>query len=157
MKLRGLSAGEARLADEVFGGALDPRRIRLLIGAPTGGWAVSLFGLILFPTPVEDFAAEPLQLQAWFVHELVHAWQARTRPWWMVRRWARVMAAGGYRTRVAYRYGLPIVWKALNLEQQAKVVEHRFLLERGRRTTEMPEEARLSDYPSPGWREGVGG
>lgn len=153
MRLRSLTDSEARLAAEVFGGALDPRWIRLLTGVPTGGWAISLFGLILFPSDVSDFAAEPPNIQAWFVHELVHAWQAHRRPLWMAQSWVRVALSGGYVTRAAYRYALPVVWNALNLEQQAKVIEHRFLLRRGVRTTDMPESAGLADYtnlPAPG-------
>ncbi len=153
MRLRRLSVGEVRLAAEVFGAALDPRRVWLLTGAPTGGWAMVLFGLMLFPGELADFAAEPVPTQAWFVHELTHAWQFQTRPLWTLASWARVALSGCYLNRRAYRYTLPVAWDRLNLEQQAKVVEHRFLLERGLRPADMPAGAAIEAYHNLNLRE----
>jgi hypothetical protein len=144
---RGLTQGERRLAEDVFGEAVDYKRLTLIMGAPTGGWAISLFGLIVFPREVADFAAESEYLQAWFIHELAHAWQFQTRPVWTLTSWVSVAITGGYFTRRAYRYALPIVWDRLNLEQQAKVIEHRFLLGQGLKTADMPQGAVLNAYP----------
>ncbi len=148
MRLRRLTAGEAALARDVFGAGLDFGRVRLVMDAPTGGWAIALFGLILFPRTVEDFATEPMHAQAWLVHELTHAWQFQTRPLWTLASWAGAAISGGYLTRRAYLYALPIDWNGMNLEQQAKAVEHRFLLTRGLRTKDMPEGADLAAYAS---------
>jgi len=80
---RPLSSGETALAHSVFGGALDPERVRLhrakwfvfqpkrVTMAPDGhiwchpkgdNWS-------------SDFACESLPLRALLVHELVHCWQ----------------------------------------------------------------------------------
>jgi hypothetical protein len=146
VRLRRLSAGEAALARAVFGEAFDPGGVRMLIGIPNAGWAMVLFGLMLFPREIDDFAAEPLRLQAWFVHELTHVWQFRTRPMRTLASWAVVALSGGYLTRRAYRYALPLDWTRLNLEQQAKALEHAFLLRHGVRTGDMPPGAVLADY-----------
>jgi len=146
MRLRRLTKGEQTLALKVFGDALDPAKVALVTHAPTGGWAIALFGLILFPRGVADFAEEPVELQAWFVHELVHAWQFQSRPLWALLSWAGVALSGGYRRRAGYKYALPIYWDRLNLEQQAKIVEHKFLLERGLRSEDMPHGATLAAY-----------
>ena len=85
---------------------------------------------VLFPDePPDDFAAEPLRAQAWLVHELVHVWQFQTAPARTVLSWARTAAAGGYRRGLpGYRYPWPPPpWDALNLEQQASLVEHAFI------------------------------
>ncbi len=147
MKLRRLTEGEAGLAAEVFGDELDARRLRVLTGAPTGGWAMVLFALMLFPTKVADFAVEPVPTQAWFVHELTHAWQFQTRPLWTLMNWTGVALNGGYLNRSAYRYTLPALWEDMNLEQQAKAVEHCFLLGRGFFSADMPPGATLDAYP----------
>ena len=95
-----------------------------------GGFAVTLGRRVLFPHgPPEDFAAEPLQVQAWLVHELTHAWQFQTAPARTLASWARVAGSGGYGPGLpGYRYPWPPPpWAALNLEQQASLVEHAFL------------------------------
>jgi hypothetical protein len=125
VKLRRLTAGEAALAREVFGDGLDPGRPWVLIGAPTGGWAMVVVGLMLFPVEVADFAAEPLHRQAWFVHELAHVRQFQTKPLWTLLSWARVALTGGYLTRRAY--APPTQGATPNLEQEAMAVEAGFL------------------------------
>ena len=148
MRLRRLTAGEQALARRVFGAALDPARPLLVMHAPTGPWAMVLFGLMLFPVHVEDFAAEPLGRQAWFVHELAHVRQFQRRPLRTLSSWARVALSGGYRTGRAYRYALPLDWNRLNLEQEARAIEHAFLFGRGVRPADAPEGARMEDYES---------
>lgn len=147
MNYRRLTDGERALAASVFGEALDTRRLRVVTGAPTGGWAVVLIRLMVFPVAVADFAAQPPLIRAWFVHELTHAWQFQTRPLWTLMSWFRLLLTGGYIGGGGYRYVLPIDWPRLNLEQQAEVVEHRYLFSLGIRTGDMPEAATLDDYP----------
>ncbi len=128
MKLRRLSAGETALARAVFGDTLDPGRPWILTGAPTGGWAMVVFGLMLFPAEIADFSAEPLERQAWFVHELAHARQFQTKSLWTLTSWARLALTGAYLNRRAY--APPTPGKTLNLEQEAMAVEKGFLAER---------------------------
>ncbi len=128
MRLRRLSLGEAALARDVFGEALDPARPWVLTGAPTFGWAMVVFGVMLFPAEVADFAAEPLHRQALFVHELAHVRQFQTRPLWTLTSWAGVALTGGYFTRRAYAPPRP--GTTPNLEQEAMAVEDAFVQER---------------------------
>ncbi|WP_271079659.1 vgr related protein [Aurantiacibacter sp. MUD61] len=73
----------------------------------------------------DDFATAPLYRQALFIHEMTHVWQTQTRgDWYLVTRrmpWAR------------YDYALKPGWKLeqYGIEQQARIVEHAFLLRRG--------------------------
>lgn len=130
--MRPLTPGERGLARGVFDDALVLDRIR--IGqAPLGPFAVTLGRRILFPRPVPtDFAAEPLERRAWLVHELVHVWQFQTGPLWTLGSWTRVVVGGGYgRGLPGYAYSHPFDWTTLNLEQQARVVEHAYLLREG--------------------------
>jgi hypothetical protein len=73
----------------------------------------------------DDFVAAPLSLQAHFIHEMVHVWQAQTRGrWYLVTRrhpWCR------------YDYTLKPGWRLdqYGIEQQAEIVRHAFLLGKG--------------------------
>ena len=127
--MRPLTSGERALARGVFGEALGLERIR--IGrAPFGPFAVTLGRHILFPgRPPADFAAEPLDRRAWLIHELTHAWQFQTAARWTLASWAKTLATGGYGPGLpGYGYAHPFEWASLNLEQQARVVEHAYLL-----------------------------
>lgn len=132
--VRGLTPGEAGLVREVFGAALNPHAVRV-IRAP---WPVVLpfapglwFGRdwIVYPDRHHetDFAVASLFRQSVFVHELAHLWQSRQG---VNLLWAKLKA--GFSAR-AYRYVADgaCEWSGLNIEQQAMVVQHRFLLSRG--------------------------
>ena len=73
----------------------------------------------------DDFAAAPLSRQALFIHEMTHVWQTQTRgDWYLVLNrmpWAR------------YDYALKPGWRLeqYGIEQQARIVEHAFLLRNG--------------------------
>ena len=75
----------------------------------------------------EDFAAAPLHRQALFIHEMTHVWQTQSLGEWhlVLNRvpWAR------------YDYALKPGWKLeqYGIEQQARIVEHAFLLRNGAR------------------------
>ena len=129
--MRPLTSGEQTLATSVFGDALDPSRVRIVpIPAST---AVTVGPVIFMPHDApRDFAAAPLHLQAWLIHELTHVWQFENRPLRTLGSWAKVAVSGGYGPgQPGYRYDLPFDWAALNLEQQARVVEHAFLMREG--------------------------
>ena len=129
--MRRLTEGERRLARSVFAEALELDRIRIVsIPAAT---AVTLGPVILMPADApRDFATAPVRLRAWLVHELTHVWQFARAPLGTLRSWAGVAASGGYGPgQPGYRYATPFDWTALNLEQQARVVEHAFLMREG--------------------------
>lgn len=132
--IRGLTPGEQRLAAGVFGQAVRLETVRFLKSPwpldrafVAGRW----FGRdwIVWPgrgMPT-DFAVAPLAVQAIFIHELVHVWQAQTG----VNLLAAKLRAGD--SAAAYRYPVDdgCDWCRLNIEQQAMMVEHRFRLSRG--------------------------
>jgi hypothetical protein len=146
---RRLTEGEARLARRVFGAAIIDRRIRIS-GGGFGPFAVTVGSRLFLPRHLgaEDFSKAEAALQGLFVHELTHVWQFQTKPLWTLLSWARAVLTGGYGPGLpAYRYSLPLgAFARLNLEQQASVVEHAFLLRMGRRSPAMPAGARLADY-----------
>ena len=140
--VRPLTQAERGLAEAEFGDTLELDAVRL---APTpwpfdrafvpGRW----FGRdwILWPGRglPQDFGAAPVSLQAVFIHELVHVWQAQQGGNLLA---GKIRAGDG---PSAYGYPkAPCGWDELNIEQQAMAVEHRFRASRGQR---VPEEAGL--------------
>ncbi len=131
--IRPLTEGEQLLATEMFGEALILETIRM-VAAPwpvfrafvAGRW----FGRdwIVWPKAdaADDFASAPVRAQSVFIHELVHVWQTQGG-----------VGLAGAKLRAgfsdaAYLYPEhPCGWDALNIEQQAMVVQHRFLRSRG--------------------------
>lgn len=133
--MRALTEGEQQLVRGEFGDALGLATIRLL-GTPwpfdrafvPGRW----FGRdwILWPAGAlpEDISIAPLSLQAVLIHEMVHVWQAQSGVNLIT---GKLKAGDG-----PSAYGYPAAlcgWDALNIEQQAMTVEHRFRASRGLR------------------------
>lgn len=95
----------------------------------------------------DDFAAASLPMQAHFIHEMVHVWQAQTLGRWhlVLRRhpWCR------------YDYALRPGWRLARygIEQQAEIVRHAFLLRQGARVAGAPSlnayQAILPFRPAP--------
>lgn len=150
--IRRLTEAEQEMARTVFGDAVALDAVRL-IGAPwpfdrafvAGRW----FGRdwIVWPrlTLPQDFSATPLRLQATFIHEMTHVWQAQTGVNLLL---AKLRAGDG---AAAYAYPLDTAdFDRLNIEQQASVIEHRFRLARG---GQAPCDAafydRLCPFPAP--------
>ena len=128
--IRPLTPGEQALAAEMFGAGLDAARVRLL--------AIPLWRRVFVAGPQwmvwpaatirPDFSAPevPIRVQGVFVHELTHVWQAQNGVSLLL---AKLKAGDG---PSAYRYDLDgPPFEALNIEQQAMVVEHAFLASRG--------------------------
>jgi hypothetical protein len=130
---RSLTDGEIRLARSIFRDSLDYSKVRLIKGkwwpfqprnsamAPTGniyfhpaagGWS-------------DDFANEPVRRQAFFIHEMTHVWQAQAKGRFYLPLMRHPFCRYDYQLipgRAFDRYGL---------EQQAEIVTHRFLADRG--------------------------
>ena len=149
---RALTPGEVALARSVFGEAIRLKTVRIL-SAPwpldrafvPGCW----FGRDWIVWPVKQVSADaskaPLGVQALLIHELVHVWQAQQG----VNLLAAKIRAGD--SAAAYAYPLDCAdWTALNIEQQASLIEHRFRLAKGGRA---PADAafydRLCPFPKP--------
>lgn len=127
-----MTEGERALARRVFGEALRLDDIRLWL-AP---WPVVLafvpgrwFGRDWIVWPKRDahldLSLAPLWPRSVLIHELVHVWQAQTGVNLLL---AKLRAGWG---AAAYRYEPDdsCAWDRLNIEQQAMVVQHRFLLD----------------------------
>lgn len=149
LALRRLTAAERGLATEMFGQGLKADRVRVFAlpvwrraFAPTG-WLV-VWPAIAAPC---DFGEEPVLRQATFVHELAHVWQAQHG---VCLAMAKLRAGD---TAASYLYDLVAGpdFTALNIEQQAMVVEHAFLARRGHAAPYAPE---LYAAVSRNWRAG---
>ncbi len=148
MRVRRLTPGESALAF-LFGDELRLKGVRVITGAPTFGFAFVVGRWMVFPSRTKDFSAEGVEMQAWFIHEMTHVWQFQMHPLRTLFSWAAVAFSGGYLTGLAYRYRLPLkAWDRMNLEQQARAVEHGWLLRQGHRTNRMPNTATFDDYAS---------
>lgn len=133
MHARPLTFGEIELGRSIFADAIDYSGVRLIKGkwwpfhprnaamAPTGhiwfhpeagGWS-------------DDFANEPLAAQGFFIHELTHVWQAQKRG----RLYLPLMRHPF--CRYAYRLTPGKPFGRYGIEQQAEIVRHRFLADRG--------------------------
>ena len=127
--VRRLTEAERALAYEMFGAALDASRVRILAVPLWHRAFVAGPGLIVWPARdlPADFGDVGLQLQSVFIHELTHIWQAQSG----VRLLPAKLKAGDSAAAYAYDLNGQPDFTALNIEQQAMVVQHAFLASRG--------------------------
>lgn len=149
--LRRLSEGECALAREVFGAGIEPARIRILAIPFWNRAFVAGPGLIVWPaaTVRTDFSepATPLRVQGVFVHELTHVWQAQNGVQLLLAK----IKAGDREESYAYDLSGGPAFPAMNIEQQAMVVEHAFLASRGGKA---PHDRALYAEVRVHWRTG---
>jgi hypothetical protein len=130
---RHLTPGEISLARSIFGDAIDCSKVRLFRGK---WWPFHPAGAAMAPTGhvwfhpngggwSEDFSTEPLGAQAYFIHELTHVWQAQKRG-----RFYMVLMRHPF-CRYQYRIEPGKPFSRYGIEQQAEIVRHRFLADRG--------------------------
>jgi hypothetical protein len=142
---RPLTRGEIALCRSIFGDAIDYSKVRLIKGKwwpfqPRNA-AMAPSGSIWFH-PVaggwsEDFAAEPLGRQGFFIHEMTHVWQAQRGGALYLPLMRHPFCRYAYRLRPGKpfaRYGL---------EQQAEIVRHIFLASRGSAVPQRPPRSLL--------------
>jgi hypothetical protein len=140
---RPLTSGEVALACSVFGDAIDYSQVRLFKGkwwpfhprnaamAPTGDIYFHPDGGVWS----DDFSKETLSRQGFFIHEMTHVWQTQTRG----RFYLPLMRHPFCRYSYELKPGKP--FERYGLEQQAEIVTHVFLAERGARLLhEAPRE-----------------
>lgn len=144
---RPLTEGETSLGRSIFGCAIDYKRVRV-VGLPWGRTAFVVGSRMHFPQPSADFSLEPLSRRAWFVHELTHVQQFQSAPLPTALGWLALLLAGGYGPRRAgYRYAAPLRgWDACNIEQQASMVEHAYVLAEAGACAGAPKGVSLADY-----------
>ena len=130
---RHLTDGEVALARSVFGDAIDYQRVRMMRGK---WWLFQPRGIVMAPTgnihfhpdsPMwsDDFSGESLGRQGLFIHEMTHVLQAQQRGRYYLPLMRHPFCRYDYRLvegRAFDRYGL---------EQQAEIVRHRFLADKG--------------------------
>lgn len=135
-RVRSLTPNEVELAREVFGDALRLETVRILRtpwpftrAFVPGRWFWREW--ILWPSEryESDMAVAPMPVQATFIHEMVHVWQAQQG----VNLVFGKLKAGDSVESYRYEVSDHCHWDGLNIEQQAMVVEHRFRLSRGLR------------------------
>jgi hypothetical protein len=133
MTSRSLTPGEIALARSIFGDAIDYSAVRLVRGKwwpfqPRNA-AMAPNGNIYFHPAAggwsEDFAGESLQRQGYFIHEMTHVWQAQKGG----RLYLPLMRHPFCRYRYQLTSGKP--FRRYGIEQQAEIVRHRFLADRG--------------------------
>lgn len=77
----------------------------------------------------DDFSAATPALQGHFIHEMTHVWQAQTRGWWYL------LLVGPFQRKYSYKLKPGKPFRAYNIEQQAEIVAHAFILRRGWKMT----------------------
>jgi hypothetical protein len=150
MATRPLTEGEVELARSVFGDAIDYHPVRMIrrkwwpfqprqvAMSPTGNVHFHPQGSLWS----DDFSAANLGLQALFVHELTHVWQAQTRG-----RFYLVLMRHPF-CRYAYSLKPGRRFEDYGLEQQGEIVSHAFLLREGAMVPGAPPlDAYLSVMP----------
>jgi hypothetical protein len=130
---RSLTPGETALARSIFGAAIDYSRVRLV---KRKWWpfhprnaAMAPLGHIYFHPLAggwsDDFSAEPLGRQGFFIHEMTHVWQTQAKG----RFYLLLMRHPWCRYGYTIEPGKP--FERYGLEQQAEIVRDIFLAARG--------------------------
>jgi hypothetical protein len=138
LTVRWLTPAEQALARQVFGSGIRPERVRIfaqpILPRPfTPGSAGIVYPVM---ESLTDFTEGALPDQATLVHELTHVWQAQHG---VILPIAKLQAGD---SDAAYRYDLDTqTFPQMNIEQQARVVEHDFVLSR--------QETLLTGRPPP--------
>ena len=142
---RPLTLGEVALAQSVFGDAINYSKVRMVrrkwwpfqprnaAMAPTGSIYFHPEGGVWS----EDFSKEPIGRQSFFIHEMVHVWQAQTRGRFYLPLMRHPFCRYAYALKPGKRFN------AYGLEQQAELVSHAFLARRGHRLANAPTLAEL--------------
>ena len=142
---RPLTPGEIALARPIFGDSLDYTRPRLFQGK---WWPFQPKGITMAPTGnihfhpdspnwSEDFSKQGLALQGLFIHEMTHVWQTQTKGRFFLPLMRHPFCRYDYRLKE----GQP--FDAYGLEQQAELVRHRFLADRGAAVAQVCETSLL--------------
>jgi hypothetical protein len=142
---RSLTPGEVELARSIFGDAIDYSAVRLFRGKwwpfqPRNA-AMAPMGDIWFH-PVaggwsEDFSKEPLGRQGFFIHEMTHVWQTQKGGLFYLPLMRHPFC------RYAYALKPGKAFERYGLEQQAEIVRHRFMADRGALVATVPPRGLL--------------
>ena len=121
------------MARSIFGDAIDYSKVRMVrrkwwpfqprqvAMAPMGNIHFHPHGDLW----AEDFSKEPLHRQGLFMHELTHVWQSQKRGRFYLPLMRHPFCRYRYELEPARRF------EDYGLEQQAEIVRHRFMADRG--------------------------
>ena len=142
---RSLTPGEIALARSVFGNAVDYGRVQLINRKwwpfqPKNSAKAPMGNIYFNPDGgawSDDFSMESPHRQGFFIHEMTHVWQAQAKG----RFYLPLMRHPFCR----YQYQLDPAkpFERYGLEQQAEIVAHRFLADRGVSVDQCPPPALL--------------
>jgi hypothetical protein len=140
-----LTTGEVAFARSVFGDAIDYGRVRLIEGKwwpfqPRGSAMAPMGNIHFHPDGggwSEDFSKESLARQGFFIHELTHVWQSQKGG----RLYLPLMRHPF--CSYAYRLAPEKPFDRYGIEQQAEIVRHIFLAERGAQVPIAPPRSLL--------------
>jgi hypothetical protein len=142
---RSLTKAETKLAESVFGNAIEYDAVRIhnrkwAFFQPRGV-AMAPNGHIWFHPKGDlycgDFCDGHLNEQGLFIHEMTHVWQVQSGMNLILRRHPFC------RYKYTFKPGQPL--RRYGIEQQAEIVRHAFLLREGRTIAGAPS---LADYQS---------
>jgi hypothetical protein len=130
---RFLTTGEIALARSIFGDAIDYRRVRLFRRKwwpfhPRNAAMAPMGNIYCHPEGgvwSDDFSKESLGRQGFFIHELTHVWQTQKGGLFYLPLMRHPFCRYDYRLEPGKAFG------RYGLEQQAEIVRHIFLAERG--------------------------
>jgi hypothetical protein len=133
MEVRCLTSGEVELARSVFGDAIDYSEVHLIKGKwwpfqPRNAAMAPMGDIYFHPENggwSDDFSKEPLHRQGFLIHEMTHVWQTQKGG-----RFYLLLMRHPF-CRYSYKLEPGKQFRRYGLEQQAEIVRHRFLAERG--------------------------
>ena len=142
---RPLTAAETALVRSVFGDSIDYSRVRLF---KRKWWpfqprnsAMAPMGNIYFHPDggawSDDFSRETLGRQGFFMHEMTHVWQSQAKG-----RFYLLLMRHPF-CRYSYEIEPEKPFNRYGLEQQAEIVRHIFLSERGASVAQCPPRSLL--------------
>lgn len=133
MYSRPLTPGEIELAQTIFGDAIEYPKVRLVKGKwwplhPRNAGMAPMGSIYFHPEGggwSGDFSREPLSRQGFFIHEMTHVWQAQKGGRFYLPLMRHPFCRYRYKLKPGKRF------ERYGLEQQAEIVRHRFLADRG--------------------------
>jgi hypothetical protein len=133
MRGRTLTKGEVELARSMFGDAIDYAHVRLIKGKwwpfhPRNAAMAPMGSIYFHPRDggwSDDFSQESLHRQAFFIHEMTHVWQTQSKGRFYLLLMRHPFCRYSYDLRPGKAFA------DYGIEQQAEIVRHRFLANRG--------------------------
>ena len=133
---RPLTPGEIAIGRSVFGEEIEWPQLSVLQAPRLGfGACVPLGRTIVFSRwrAARDFSQAPLSERGWFVHELMHVWQAARG---IVLAGAKLRAIG--KSAYAYKAMPGATLGSYNIERQAEIARHLYIARNGGDERGMP-------------------